>query len=188
MFKRLLLYPCIIVCVLFGGACAETTEVDVSVSIALPFAIHSVDNADLGSMFVKSSGMTVIVDAASIVPISDPAVGNTTPDFTAGQISRGAPPTPITTERTAVVYIQTVAADVDIAVSLVGTPTLEIPFSSSPTPITISGITSNVALFNATSSSAGNYMSLAIGPIMEIPPNAEMGTYTGSVSVDIVAI
>lgn len=191
MMKKFIALSFLAVLMVAGIARAEQTTFDQSITLAQPFAIAQVDNAALGTLYVTGSAETVTVDATSIVPVVSAvsaAAANGAVVHTAGQISRGGPPYSITSETAAVIAVQALQADVDIALAIVGTPTLDIPFSAAPTPINVTGLTSNVAALNAATIAANSWATLVIGPVFDVPANAEVGAYSGTVTVDITAL
>lgn len=189
MLKKLFAISCLVVLAMVGTAVAEETTFDVSVTLAQPFAIDSTIDGNLGTIYVTGAAETLSIDASPVVPVQDGTNTNVTLVWTAATISRGGAPVALGAGQSgATVRVETVQADVDLAVALVGTPTLDIPFSAAPTPLTVTGISSNVATFNTTASPAGEFMGLAVGPIIDVPANAELGAYTGTITVDITAL
>ncbi len=178
----------IIIMLLSGPTLAEVVSFDMTVTVEHPFTVSSVVTPELGTLNIGQSAGSVTVDASTIVPISAPTVTGALPNFTTGTISTGGLPYNMVSEKTAVVYIQSLTDDYDIAVALSGTPTLDIALGANTTPIPVVSITSNVIAFNALPSTIGNYVSLCIGPVLSIPSNAKSGTYTGTVTVDISAL
>ncbi len=191
MMKQFLTLTCLALLMLVGTAHAETTTFEQKVTLAQPFGIESVANAVLGTLYITNAAETVTIDASTIVAVTgdDSGVAVAAVVHTAGNISRGGAPVALSaTQKVAIVSILANQGNVDIAVAMVGTATLDIPFSLAPTPINVTGITSNTASFNGTTIAATEWATLAIGPIFEIPANAEIGGYSGTVTIDITAL
>ena len=171
-------------------AFAEEADFQASVTLAQPFSIDSTANADFGTIYTTGAAETITMNVVPIAPVTAAAVGGAAPTVTTGEIIRGtSAPVAITTQTPGIIYIKATQADVDLAVSLVGTPALDKGFyTGTATPITVSGITTNVTAFNSLAIAANNFTSLVVGPVLTVPAAAETGTYTGTVTVDITAI
>lgn len=192
MKTRLVLLSLMAVLLIAGTAFAEERDIEVTIDLAQPFAIDSVGAAAFDTMYTTGAAETITMDVSGITPVTGVDAAAAAPTHTEGQISRGGAPVAMVAGQTAgVVYIEAIEAGVDVAVALVGTPTLEIAYSSAPTPITVVGITSNVVAFNAqnaTDLAAGEVSSLCVGPVLDVPADAELGSYTGQMTVDVTAI
>jgi len=175
-----------------GTAFAEERELDVKITLAQPFSVDSVAEANFGTLYTTGGAETITMDVTGVAPVVGDDAAAAAPTHTDGKISRGGAPIAMAAGQTVgVVYIAAIEAGVDLNVALVGAPTLEIPYSSAPTPINVVGITSNVAAFNALDAAgfaATKVGSLSIGPVLEVPINAELGAYSGKMTVDVTAI
>ncbi len=194
MKKIILLLTCaLLLCA--SMAFAEEANFQASITLAQPFSIDSTANADFGTLYTTGTAETITMNVVPIVPTTDASVvlistGASAPTLTTGEIIRGtSAPVALTTQKPGIIYVKATQADVDLAVSLVGTPALDKGFyTGTATPITVSGITTNVTAFNSLAITAGNFATLMVGPVLSVPAAAETGTYTGTVTVDITAI
>ncbi|MBI9113313.1 hypothetical protein [Maridesulfovibrio ferrireducens] len=173
-----------------SAAFAEETTFETSITLAQPFSIDSTTNADFKTIYTTGAAETITMNVVPIVPVAGATLGDALPTFTTGQVIRGtSAPVTMTTETPGVIYIVAAQENVDLAIALVGTPTLDKGFySGTPTPITVSGITSNITAFNSLAIAATEFASLVVGPILSVPASVETGTYTGTVTVDVTAI
>ena len=171
-------------------AFAEETTFETSITLAQPFSIDSTTNANFQTLYTTGAAETITMNVVPIVPVAAATKVLALPTFTTGQVIRGtSAPVTMTTETPGVIYIVAAQADVDLAVALVGTPALDKGFyTGTPTPITVSGITSNITAFNSLAIAAAEFASLVVGPVLTVPAAAETGTYTGTVTVDVTAI
>ncbi|SME97898.1 hypothetical protein [Desulfovibrio gilichinskyi] len=176
-------------------AFAENANFQTSITLAQPFSIDSTANADFGTLYTTGSAETITMNVVPIVPTTAATVvlistGASKPTLTTGEIIRGtSAPVALTTQLPGIIYVKATQANVDLAVSLVGTPTLDKGFyTGTATPITVSGITTNVTAFNSLAITAADFATLMVGPVLSVPAAAETGTYTGTVTVDVTAI
>lgn len=178
---------------LASSAFAEETSFDASITLAQPFTIDSTTAAAFDTIYSTGAAMTITMDASPIAAATGDDAAGAAPTVTTATIDTGSgAPTALTgTQTPGIIYIVATQAGVDIDVTLVGTPTLTKSYSAAPTPIEVSGITTNKANFNAQSATAlaaGKFSALCVGPILNIPANAETGAYSGSVTVNVTAI
>ncbi len=195
MKKVILLLTCaVLLCA--NMAFAEEADFQASITLAQPFSIDSTANANFGTLYSTGSAETITMNVVPIAPVTDAALanivsgGSAEPTLTTGEIIRGtSAPVAITTETPGIIYVKATQANVDLAVALVGTPALDKGFyTGTATPITVSGITTNVTAFNSLTIAAANFATVMVGPVLSVPAGAETGTYTGTVTVDVTAI
>ncbi|WP_291329886.1 hypothetical protein [Desulfovibrio sp. UCD-KL4C] len=195
MKKIILLLTCaVLLCA--NMAFAENANFQATITLAQPFSIDSTANADFGTLYTTGTAETITMNVVPIVPVTDTTLvlvspgGASEPTLTTGQIIRGtSAPEAIVAQTPGIIYIVATQANVDLAVSLVGTPSLGKGFySGTATPITVSGITTNVTAFNSLAIPASQFATLMVGPVLSVPAGVETGTYTGTVTVDVTAI
>lgn len=187
--KKILAIAFIAFIALSANAFAEEAKFDVKVTLAQPFEIDSTAEANFGTLFTAGKAEVITMDASSVAVVVGDDAAKAKPTMTEGKILRGGPPVSMIAGQTVgVVYIKAVDPDVDVDVALVGTPELAIPYSQKPTPIKVTGLTSNKTGFNAATIAKDKIASLAIGPVIEIPVKAETGAYSGEITVNVTAI
>jgi len=193
MYKVVLLSLALI-CLMIGSAAADQVDIGVDVVVAKPFVATAGQAADFGTIYPGNTDQTVtmIVGALDVATGSSAAAAQGAAFSKTSQVVRVQQGTNTKTYNgTQAVVVPGFAiinpqlTGLDLTATFVSGTLAQSGYGNTGT-LPVIGTSNNIAKYaTAVESSTTNVYAVAFGPVITLPATAE-GTYTGSMTIDIV--